>query len=99
MQPGASTTPHYHPKTEDIYYILDGTGRMTIDGQTRDVGPGDAVAIPPGAAHGSGAVTPARRTGSAGRRGAASVSADIGLLIETIGRCVREGSAVRLTAG
>lgn len=51
VQPGASTTPHYHPLTEEIYYILDGMGRMTIDGETRDVGPGDAIAIPPGAVH------------------------------------------------
>jgi len=51
VQPGASTTPHYHPQTEEIYYILEGAGRMTIDGETRDVGPGDAIAIPPGAVH------------------------------------------------
>lgn len=51
LPPGASTTPHYHPQTEEIYYILAGAGRMTIDGDTRDVGPGDAIAIPPGAIH------------------------------------------------
>jgi mannose-6-phosphate isomerase-like protein (cupin superfamily) len=51
LPPGASTTPHFHPKTEEIYYILDGTGRMTIDTVMRDVGPGDAIAIPPGAIH------------------------------------------------
>jgi len=48
---GASTTPHYHPLTEEIYYILEGTGRMTIGGESCDVGPGDAIAIPPGAIH------------------------------------------------
>ena len=51
VQPGASTTPHFHPLTEEIYFILSGTGRMTIDGETREVGPGDAIAIPPGAVH------------------------------------------------
>src|SRR5687768_1820955 len=51
VAPGMSTAPHYHPRTEEIYYILEGTGRMTIDGQTRDVGRGDAIAIPPGAVH------------------------------------------------
>jgi mannose-6-phosphate isomerase-like protein (cupin superfamily) len=45
------TTRHYHPRTEEIYYILSGRGRMEIDGQSRDVGPGDAIAIPPGARH------------------------------------------------
>src|SRR5262245_24612184 len=48
---GASTTPHYHPLTEEIYYLLEGTGRMTIGNETREVGPGDAVAIPPSAVH------------------------------------------------
>ena len=51
VPPGASTMPHYHPLTEEIYYILEGTGRMTIGEETRDVGPGDAIAIPPGAIH------------------------------------------------
>jgi mannose-6-phosphate isomerase-like protein (cupin superfamily) len=51
VAPGRSTAPHYHPRTEEIYYILEGTGRMTIDGQCQDVGPGDAIAIPPGAVH------------------------------------------------
>ncbi|MCA9186142.1 MAG: cupin domain-containing protein [Pirellulaceae bacterium] len=48
---GASTTPHYHPVTEEIYYILQGTALMMIDGLTRNVSPGDAIAIPPGALH------------------------------------------------
>ena len=48
---GASTTPHYHPLTEEIYYILEGEGRMRIGDQLRDVGVGDAIAIPPGNEH------------------------------------------------
>jgi mannose-6-phosphate isomerase-like protein (cupin superfamily) len=48
---GGSTAPHYHPLTEEIYYILEGTGRMTIGEETRDVGPGDAIAIPSRAVH------------------------------------------------
>lgn len=51
VAPGQSTQPHYHPQTEEIYYILQGCGRMRIDNACRDVGPGDAIAIPPGAAH------------------------------------------------
>src|SRR5438105_12488791 len=51
LPPGARTTPHYHPMTEEIYYILEGTGRMTIDDETRDIEPGDSIAIPPGAVH------------------------------------------------
>jgi len=48
---GAATTPHHHAVTEEIYYILSGDAAMTIDGETRPVGPGDAIAIPPGAVH------------------------------------------------
>lgn len=48
---GASTTPHYHPLTEEIYYILSGEGRMRIAEDVQSVGPGDAIAIPPGAEH------------------------------------------------
>jgi mannose-6-phosphate isomerase-like protein (cupin superfamily) len=48
---GVSTQEHYHPKSEEIYYILSGTGRMKLDGELRNVGPLDAIAIPPGARH------------------------------------------------
>jgi mannose-6-phosphate isomerase-like protein (cupin superfamily) len=51
LPPGASTTPHYHVQTEEIYYILAGHGEMRVGDETRAVGPGDAVAIPPGAPH------------------------------------------------
>ena len=48
---GSATQEHYHPKSEEIYYILSGTGRMKLEGELREVGPLDAIAIPPGARH------------------------------------------------
>jgi mannose-6-phosphate isomerase-like protein (cupin superfamily) len=51
LRPGGSTTPHRHLKTEEIYYILEGTGEMRIDGETKMVGIGDAIGIPPGSLH------------------------------------------------
>jgi mannose-6-phosphate isomerase-like protein (cupin superfamily) len=51
LAPGMSTIPHYHPNTEEIYYITHGVGLMTIDGEQREVTVGDAIAIPPGARH------------------------------------------------
>jgi len=51
LTPGASTQEHYHPKTEEIYYITQGTGRMRIEDELREVKPGDAIAIPPGRKH------------------------------------------------
>ncbi|MFN8392759.1 MAG: cupin domain-containing protein [Bdellovibrionota bacterium] len=48
---GGSTARHYHPIAEEIYFILEGNARMEIGDESRDVHPGDAIAIPPGAAH------------------------------------------------
>jgi len=51
LRVGQSTRAHYHPKAEEIYYILRGQGRMKMSGKERRVGPGDAVAIPAGTDH------------------------------------------------
>ena len=51
LPPGAATQEHYHPKTEEIYYVLEGTGLMRIGDEEQDVKPGDAIAIPPGQRH------------------------------------------------
>jgi mannose-6-phosphate isomerase-like protein (cupin superfamily) len=48
---GASTMAHLHRQTEEVYYVLEGHGTMRVGEETRDVGPGDAIAIPPGAVH------------------------------------------------
>ena len=48
---GQSTTPHYHPLCEEIYYVLEGQGEMRIAEERREVRAGDAIAIPPGAIH------------------------------------------------
>jgi mannose-6-phosphate isomerase-like protein (cupin superfamily) len=51
LSAGASTQEHFHPRAEEIYYITHGAGRMRIEGETRDVRAGDAIAIPPGRKH------------------------------------------------
>ena len=51
LAPGQSTEAHRHPRAEEIYYVLAGTGAMRIGGETRQVGPGDGIAIPPGSPH------------------------------------------------
>jgi len=48
---GLTTTAHYHRQTEEIYYILEGRGQMWLGMEMRAVGPGDAIAIPPGLVH------------------------------------------------
>ena len=42
---------HYHKKLTEIYYVLEGTGQMELDGDRIDVGPGSAVLIKPGCRH------------------------------------------------
>ena len=51
LPPGASTQRHYHQRSEELYFLLEGTGLMEIDGETREVAPGDAILIPPGTWH------------------------------------------------
>ncbi|MDP4623647.1 MAG: cupin domain-containing protein [Akkermansiaceae bacterium] len=48
---GGATQRHYHRESEEFYYISEGAGVMEIDGETREVGVGDAVLIPAGAWH------------------------------------------------
>ena len=48
---GGSTQEHYHAKTEEIYFITAGQGRMRIENDTAEVKVGDAIAIPPGRKH------------------------------------------------
>jgi len=49
--PGQTTAAHYHIKTEEIYYILRGRGSMFLEEDEKEVGPGDAILIPPGQRH------------------------------------------------
>ena len=48
---GGATQRHYHRVAEEFYFILEGSGTMEIDGETRTVVPGNAILIPPGAWH------------------------------------------------
>jgi len=48
---GGSTQEHYHARTEEIYLITAGCGRMRIEAEIADVKAGDAIAIPPGKKH------------------------------------------------
>src|SRR3954468_645926 len=48
---GAAVGRHHHIETEEVYYILNGAGRMTVGDETRDVAAGDAIFIPRGHVH------------------------------------------------
>jgi mannose-6-phosphate isomerase-like protein (cupin superfamily) len=51
LEPGQASERHYHARTEEIYFLLEGEGEMEVDGERRHVSPGDAVLIPAGAWH------------------------------------------------
>ena len=48
---GCATALHRHRVSEEIYHVTAGNARMTLDGETFDLGPGDTVCIPPGTPH------------------------------------------------
>lgn len=52
LAPGAANGEHLHTRTDEVYFFLAGRGRMTIDDESFDVRPGDAVLTPLGARHG-----------------------------------------------
>lgn len=46
LQPG-QTSQRHRLKTSEVYYILEGTGLMTIDTESKEVAAGQAIYIPP----------------------------------------------------
>lgn len=52
IDPGQQAKPHIHKGTVDIMVIVQGHGTATVDGQERDVGPGDVILNPRGTLHG-----------------------------------------------
>jgi quercetin dioxygenase-like cupin family protein len=51
LAPGRRIEPHIDPM-EEIYFIMDGQGEISVDKEANQVGPGDAVWIPSGSKHG-----------------------------------------------
>ena len=43
--------PHFHRKTTEYYYVLEGSGRLTVDDEEVALAAGDVVVIWPGAIH------------------------------------------------
>ena len=42
---------HYHRKCTEVYYILEGSGKMELNGDVIDVRPGLVILIEPGTRH------------------------------------------------
>ncbi len=50
-EPGKRVTRHAHQHTEQLMVVLEGSVRMTIDDETRELGPGDVVCVNRGIEH------------------------------------------------
>jgi mannose-6-phosphate isomerase-like protein (cupin superfamily) len=48
---GQTTELHYHVRSEEIYYILEGKGLMEIEGEKQEVSRDHAILIPPKKRH------------------------------------------------
>jgi mannose-6-phosphate isomerase-like protein (cupin superfamily) len=51
VPPGGATVEHYHARTEELYYVVAGSGRMRLGTEEREITLGDCVVIPPGERH------------------------------------------------
>ena len=51
VAPGQVTQAHFHPTTEEIYYVLAGQGEVFVGAERQMTTVGDGIAIPPGTPH------------------------------------------------
>ena len=51
VEPGKSSLPHYHNKSEEIYYILDGEGELKCDNVVKNINKGCGIYIPDKSIH------------------------------------------------
>jgi len=49
LGPGEASAPHRLKSSSEVYFILEGRGRMEIGGESAEVVAGQAIYIPPGA--------------------------------------------------
>jgi uncharacterized cupin superfamily protein len=47
LRPGQASTLHRHFATEELYVVLEGTGRVRVDGVALELGPLDALLVEP----------------------------------------------------
>lgn len=51
VMPNSTIGYHKHLNNEEIYYIIDGVGIMTVDGEEKKVTSGDAIITHSGSSH------------------------------------------------
>ncbi len=48
---GAARTLHSHEESEQVYVVVQGSGKMSVAGDTETLGQGDLVMVPPATDH------------------------------------------------
>lgn len=51
IERGKGALPHAHPGIEQVCYVLEGRARAEVNGQARELGPGDCCFFPADAMH------------------------------------------------
>jgi mannose-6-phosphate isomerase-like protein (cupin superfamily) len=51
LLPGEETEKHFHRNSEEIYYVLQGKGRVRIGQELTEISAGEGLLLPPGTAH------------------------------------------------
>jgi len=51
VKPGGRLSYQYHHKRSEVWTIVSGVGRITLDGETKDFFYGDVIQIPQGMKH------------------------------------------------
>jgi mannose-6-phosphate isomerase-like protein (cupin superfamily) len=51
LTPGEETSPHAHYESEEIIYLIDGRGLITLERAERTLAPGEVVLVPPRTSH------------------------------------------------
>lgn len=51
VEPGVRAEPHWHERTEEVYYVISGCATAYLDEERFELGAGDALFIPRGSVH------------------------------------------------
>ncbi len=51
-EPGQSTPIHQHPQQDEIFYVLEGTGKLTLGDEETDIHPKSLILVPAQMRHG-----------------------------------------------
>lgn len=62
FEPGQTQTPHSHSGSDKVYYVIEGTARIRIGSEEREVGAGGAALAPSDVGHGVTNPGPGRLT-------------------------------------